>query len=74
MKYKHNKFNNIIVVDWKTMPAQKVFGVLSMPDWDMLVGVGENGEIYPICWAEDEPEKLKQQIKKIIEKEYTVID
>lgn len=73
MKYKHNK-SNTIIVEWKTMPAQKVFGVLSMPNWDILVGVSEKGELCPICWAEDDPEKLKKQIERIVEEEYTVID
>jgi hypothetical protein len=73
MRYKDNK-TGMIIIEWKTMPAQKVFGVLSMPNWDMLVGVGENGALAVICWAEDEPEKLKKQIEKVIEENYIIID
>lgn len=71
MTYKHKKFG-FIIKEFTIMGAQKALGVLSTPNWEMIVGIGTDGKHYPVCYAEDNADARKAQIKRIISEDYEI--
>jgi len=72
MRYISKKDKSVIVRFEVRDSAQKLFGVTSMPDWAFLVGIGEDGTVYPICFADGDKEKDEKLIKKVIENYFDV--
>ena len=72
MRYIHKKSKTAIVKFEVRKSAQKLFGVTSMPDWPMLVGIGEDGKVYPICFADGNAEKDAKLIEQVVSSDYEV--